>query len=257
MTLDTKVKRAAFRQLHESGTFALPNPWNIGSLRELEKIGFRAVATTGAGYAMSIGQVDQSLELDAMLKHTREICSATDLPVNADFEYGFADAPDVVTANVSKLIATGIAGLSIEDKRGDTLYDLTTATERIVAARHAIDKVDSNIMLVGRSEGFLIGNTDIGNTLDRLTAYADAGADVLYAPGVTNENDIRAITRAVAPKAVNVLLVSPAMNVSTLSTMGVRRVSTGAFLFVSARAGFCAAARLLAETGALPDLSFS
>lgn len=254
--LTTKARRARFRKLHESGFFVIPNPWDIGGVRKLEKLGFKAIASTSAGYAASLGQADQTLSMDVVLEHLRVLSASTELPVNADFEAGFADAPEEVGANVRKAVETGIAGFSIEDRSGDALYELPLAVERIRAARAAIDEIDPNIILVGRSEGFLIGNTDIKATIGRLAAYAEAGADCLYAPGVVKDRDIKAIVDAVAPKAVNVLLVNPEMNASDLERLGVRRVSVGSLLAKAAAAGFDAAATMLARNGSLPAQTF-
>ncbi|GEP00208.1 isocitrate lyase/PEP mutase family protein [Methylobacterium haplocladii] len=248
--------RRAFRSLHAQGCFVLPNPWDIGSLRRLEALGFPALASTSAGFAWSAGLDDRAMTRDAVLGHLRNVCAATDLPVNADYESGFADNPEGVATNVTLAMATGVAGLSIEDRTGDTLYETALAVERIAAARSAVDAVDSEAVLIGRSEGFLIGRTDLGQTIDRLVAYAEAGADCLYAPGFSDPDDIRAIVRAVAPKSVNVLLASPAMRVADLADSGVRRVSTGSRLAFAAWAGFEAAARMLLEDGALPAASF-
>lgn len=249
-------KRAAFRALHAEGCFVLPNPWDLGSLRRLERHGFKALATTSAGYAWSLGRDDGSLTRDEVLEHLRLLCTATDLPVNADFEAGFADTPEGVAANAALAVETGIAGLSIEDRDGDTLYDPSVAAERIAAARSAIDRIDPEVMLIGRSEGFLVGRRDIDETITRLVAYAEAGADCLYAPGVAEPEAIRAIVTAVAPKPVNALLLSAQMRVPDLAALGVRRVSTGSRLAYAAWAGFDAAACQLGEKGALPPASF-
>ncbi len=248
--------RRAFRALHAQGCFVLPNPWDVGSLRRLEALGFSAIASTSAGFAWSAGLDDRAVTRDAVLDHLRTLCAATDLPVNADFESGFAKAPEDVAANVTLAMATGIGGISIEDRTGDDLYDKTLAVERIAAARAAIDAVDPEAILVGRSEGFLIGRKDLGATIDRLTAYAEAGADCLYAPGFSDPEAIRAIVQAVAPKPVNVLLTAPTMRVADLAELGVRRVSTGSRLAFAAWTGFDAAARMLLEDGALPPASF-
>ncbi|GLS45424.1 isocitrate lyase/PEP mutase family protein [Methylobacterium brachythecii] len=248
--------RLAFRDLHAQGCFVLPNPWDIGSLRRLEKLGFEAVASTSAGFAWSAGFDDLTLTRDAVLGHLRALCAATDLPVNADFEAGFADDPAGVAANVVLALDTGVAGLSIEDRKGDVLYDKALAVERIAAARAAIDGIDRETILVGRSEGFLIGQKDLAPTIQRLVAYAEAGADCLYAPGFSDPVAIREIVQAVAPKPVNVLLTSPVMRMADLAELGVRRVSTGSRLAFAAWTGFDAAARMLQEDGALPGTSF-
>ena len=254
---DVAEKRAAFRALHADGCFVLPNPWDLGSLRRLERLGVKAVATTSAGLAWSLGRDDGSLTRDAVLDHLRTLCAATDLPVNADFEAGFAEGPDGVATNVTLACETGIAGLSLEDRTGETLYDMSEAVERIAAAREAIDRVDPRTILVGRSEGFLIGRNRLDDTIGRLVAYAEAGADCLYAPGVGEPEDLHAIVAALAPKPVNVLLLSPAMRVADLADLGVRRVSTGSRLAYAAYAGFEAATLQLLQQGALPQASFS
>ena len=252
MPVDVKTKRAIFRGLHEKGCFVLPNPWDVGSARRLEGVGFKALASTSAGLAWSMGREDGELSRDEVLEHLRVLCAATELPVNADFEAGFADAPEGVAANVALAVGTGVAGLSIEDRTGRELYDLALAVERIQAAREAIDRTGEDVLLVGRSEGFLIGQTDLDATLRRLVAYAEAGADCLYAPGIKDKTEIAAVVAAVAPKPVNVLLMGVEMRVSELAAMGVRRVSLGGSLAAAAWKGFDAAARLLAEEGRMP-----
>ncbi|HEX3160881.1 MAG TPA: isocitrate lyase/phosphoenolpyruvate mutase family protein [Gemmatimonadaceae bacterium] len=252
MTNDLQSRRRAFRDLHREGFFVLPNPWDVGGARRLEKLGFRALASTSAGLAWSLGHDDLTLSRDVVLDHLRALCASTSLPVNADFEAGFAERPDDVAANVRLAVETGVAGLSIEDRDGGRLFDLALAAERIRASRAAIDEVDPNVVLVGRTEGFLIGHPDIDATIERLVAYSDAGADCLYAPGVSEPAHIEAIVAAVAPKPVNVLLVSPAMRIADLQAMGVRRASTGGFLARAAWAAFEGAARTLLEQGELP-----
>jgi len=252
MTKTAAEKRAAFRTLHASGCFVLPNPWDAGGARRLEKLGFKALASTSAGIAWSLGRADNELPRDVVLDHLRALCAATDLPVNADFEDGFAAAPDEVAANAKLAVATGVAGLSIEDRDGTGLHALPRAAARIRAARGAIDAIDKNVMLVARSEGFLLGQPDLDATIARLVAYAEAGADVLYAPGVTDADAIAAIVRAVAPKPVNVLLMNPRMRVADLAALGVRRVSTGGALAAAAWRGFDLAARQLLDSGTLP-----
>lgn len=252
MPITIAEKRAAFRALHESGCFVLPNPWDIGGARRLEKLGFKALASTSAGIAWSLGRADNELPRDMVLDHLRTLCAATDLPVNADFEDGFAAAPDDVAANVKLAVATGVAGLSIEDRGGAGLHALPLAADRIRAARKAIDASGEDVMLVARSEGFLLGQPDLDATIARLTAYADAGADVLYAPGITDLDAIGRVVRAVAPKPVNVLLMTPQMRVADLAAAGVRRVSTGGALAAAAWRGFDLAARQLLDTGTLP-----
>jgi 2-methylisocitrate lyase-like PEP mutase family enzyme len=251
MPTDLATRRARFRALHEEGCFVLPNPWDVGSARRLEKMGFKALATTSSGYAWTQGQED-GLTRDEVLSHLRVMCAATELPVNADFEAGFADAPEGVAANVALAVGTGVAGLSIEDKTGKDLYDLSLATERIRAAREAIDRTGEDVLLVGRSEGFLVGRTRLDATIERLMAYAESGADCLYAPGMRDLNEIAVVVAAVAPKPVNVLLMAPEMGVTELAEVGVRRVSVGGALAAAAWAGFSQAARLLMEEGRMP-----
>jgi 2-methylisocitrate lyase-like PEP mutase family enzyme len=256
MTVDLKSKRATFRSLHGEGCFLLPNPWDIGGVRRLEKLGFVALASTSSGMAWALGREDGEVARDEVLNHLRTLCDSTDLPVNADFEAGFADRPEDVAANVRLAVDTGVAGLSIEDRTGRTLYELPLAVERIKASREAIDQAGADVVLVGRSEGFLIGRTDIDATIERLAAYADAGADCLYAPGLQDPAHIDAVVAAVAPKPVNVLLLGPDMRVEDLAARGVRRVSVGGCLARAAWAGFDEAARLLRDQGMLPPQAF-
>src|SRR6266446_1122599 len=200
-------KRAAFRSLHQSGCFAIPNPWDIGSARYLQHLGFKAIATTSAGFAFSRGLPDGAVGRDEMLPHIRELVEATDVPVNADFENGYADDPDDVAESVRLCVATSVAGLSIEDatdRKESRIYDVDLAVERIHAAREAIG--GSGVLLVGRAEGFLVGREKIDQVIKRLVAYSEAGADCLYAPGFKEREHIKAIVEAVAPKPVNVLI---------------------------------------------------
>jgi 2-methylisocitrate lyase-like PEP mutase family enzyme len=252
MPIDLATRRKRFRALHEEGCFVLPNPWDVGSARRLEKMGFKALATTSSGYAWTQGREDGELTRDEVLSHLRMMCAATELPVNADFEAGFADDPEGVGGNVALAVGTGVAGLSIEDRTGKELYDLSLATERIQAAREAIDGTGENVVLVGRSEGFLVGRTRLDATIERLVAYAKSGADCLYAPGLRDLNEIAAVVAAVAPKPVNVLLMVPEMRVTELAGVGVRRVSVGGALAAAAWAGFSQAARLLMDEGRMP-----
>jgi 2-methylisocitrate lyase-like PEP mutase family enzyme len=249
---DLAAKRSAFRALHEHGCFVIPNPWDRGGARRLEKLGFKAIASTSAGYAWSRGRDDGDLTCDEVLDHLRDLCGATSLPVNADFEAGFADQPEGVAANVRRAVDTGVAGLSIEDRTGQDLYPIPLAIERIKAARAAIDDSRQNVLLVGRSEGLLIGKPALKDTIERLVAYADAGADCLYAPGVTDLSGIRTIVSAVAPKPVNVLLLGPDMKVADLAAAGVRRVSLGSALARSAWTAFEEAARSVRDEGRYP-----
>jgi 2-methylisocitrate lyase-like PEP mutase family enzyme len=246
------ARRAAFRALHDEGCFTLPNPWDAGSAVRLKKLGFKALASTSAGAAWALGQSDGGLSRDQVLDHLRMLCAATDLPVNADFEAGFADSPEGVAESVTLAVGIGVAGLSIEDRVGKELYDTAVAVERIKAARAAIDATGENVVLVGRTEGFLIGRKDLPATIDRLVAYAEAGADCLYAPGVIDLEQVSAIVRAVAPRPVNVLMAWPGQSVAPLAEIGVRRVSVGAALAGAAWAGFDAAAKMLADEGRMP-----
>src|SRR4051812_40344070 len=247
-----------FRRLHESGCFVIPNPWDVGSARMLVRLGFPALATTSCGFAWSLGRRDNHVTLDQALAHFRSLADSVAVPVNADFEGGFATAPEQVAANVLEATATGVAGLSIEDSTGDEtrpLLDLTLAVERIRAARQAIDKSKTGVLLVGRSEGFIVGRPDLGETVRRLTAYAEAGADCLYAPGIRRMSDIVAVVNAVAPTAVNVLVGSDFATVEELAHVGVRRISVGGALARAAWAGFLVADREIAEHGTFTALA--
>jgi 2-methylisocitrate lyase-like PEP mutase family enzyme len=253
MAVDLAAKRAAFRALHSEGCFVLPNPWDLGSARRLERMGFKALASTSSGLAWSMGREDGEVSRDEVLSHLRFLCAATDLPVNADFEAGFADDAEGVAANVALAVGTGVAGLSIEDRTGRELCELGLAVDRIRAAREAIDRTGEDVLLVGRSEGFLIGQTSVDATIKRLVAYSDAGADCLYAPGMKDLAAIAEVVSAAAPKPVNVLLMGPGMRVSELAAAGVRRVSTGGGLAAAAWAGFDRVARQLVEEGTVPS----
>ncbi|AVO40395.1 isocitrate lyase/PEP mutase family protein [Simplicispira suum] len=245
-------QRETFRRLHEAHCFVMPNPWDVGSARALEQMGFKALATTSAGFAWSRGRADNQITLDQTLEHLREIAAAVALPVNADFEGGFAIEPTQVAANVTLAVATGIAGLSIEDATGDPdhpLYNFELAVARIQAARQAIDETGSGVLLTGRSEGFICGRPDIAETIRRLQAYAEAGADCLYAPGIHKRDDIAAVVAAVAPKPVNLLINAPYITVAEAADLGVRRISVGGALARTAWAGFLHAAREIADGG--------
>jgi 2-methylisocitrate lyase-like PEP mutase family enzyme len=249
---------AEYRRLHESGCFVMPNPWDIGSARLLVNLGFRAVATTSAGFAWSVGRRDTEISLEVALAHLRAISGSVDVPVNADFEDGFAKEPEAVAANVSAAAATGIAGLSIEDSTGSKqapLYAFDLAVERIKAARRAIDQSGTGVLLTGRSEGFIAGRPDIDETIRRLVAYADAGADCLYAPGVRSAADVSTIVRAVTPKPVNVLVGGDYFTVGQLSDLGVRRISVGGALARAAWTAFLTAAKEIADHGTFTALS--
>ena len=251
MTPPTERTRL-FHQLHESGCFVIPNPWDAGSARLLEQLGFKALASTSSGFAWSLGKADHQVTLEETLAHLRLLSSSVSIPVNADFEGGYAVEPDGVAANVAAAAATGIAGLSIEDSTGDRsapLFDFTLAVERIRAARQAIDASGTEVLLTGRSEGFIAGRPDLGETIRRLTAYAEAGADCLFAPGLRSLSDITAMVNAVAPKPVNVLVGSDFTTVAALAAAGVRRISVGGSLARAAWRGFLQAAREIAGEG--------
>ena len=246
-----------FRQLHQSGCFVMPNPWDLGSARVLAQLGFPALATTSSGFAWSLGRPDNHVSLEEALGHFRSISRIVEVPVNADFEGGFAIAPEAVGANVAEAASTGIAGLSIEDSTGDPahpLFDLSLAVERIRAARRAIDESGMGVVLTGRSEGFLVGRADLGETIRRLVAYGEAGAECLYAPGVRNKADIAAIVNRVAPKPVNVLVGGDYATVAELADAGVRRISVGGALARAAWTGFLQAAKEIAERGTFASL---
>jgi 2-methylisocitrate lyase-like PEP mutase family enzyme len=247
-----------FRRLHGSGCFVIPNPWDIGSARLLAQLGFRALATTSSGFAWSRGRADNHVTLDETLIQLRSIADAVGVPVNADFEGGFATAPADVAANVALATATGIAGLSIEDSTGDAanpLFEFALAVDRIGAARQAIDESGTGVLLTGRSEGFIVGRPDLAETIRRLQAYAAAGADCLYAPGIRTQAEIVAVVNAVAPKPVNVLVGSDFTTVAELAAVGVRRISVGGALARAAWGGFLEAARQIAEHGTFTKLA--
>jgi 2-methylisocitrate lyase-like PEP mutase family enzyme len=244
-------RRHSFQELHESGCFVLPNPWDIGSAKYLAHLGFKALATTSAGFAFSRGLADGAVGRDLMLAHVREIVEATDLPVNADFENGYAHDPDELVKNVRLCVETGVAGLSIEDNSGraeEPLYELELATDRIRAAKAAI--AGSGVILTGRAECFLVGRDDIDEVIRRLTAYADAGADCLYAPGIREREHVSAVVNAVAPKPVNLLISAPGgLTIRDAADLRVRRVSVGGALARAAWGGFIRAAKELEENG--------
>lgn len=253
-------RRAAFRDLHASGCFVIPNPWDPGAARYLQRLGFKALATTSAGFAFARGLPDGGVGRDEMLAHICEIVAATGLPVNADFGSGFADGPEQVAKNVKACVATGVAGLSIEDATGNPsrpLYDFALAVERIQAARVAIDESATGVLLTARAECYLVGHPEpLAESVGRLQAYAAAGADVLYAPGVTKREEMQAIVSAVAPKPVNILMSSDfGLRVPDLADMGVRRISLGSSLARTAWTGFIRAAREIAEQGSFAGLS--
>jgi 2-methylisocitrate lyase-like PEP mutase family enzyme len=246
-------KRRTFHRLHEGGCFVIPNPWDVGSARYLQSLGFKALATTSSGFAWSHGHRDGGMSRDRVLEHLTQMVEGTDVPINADFEHGFAPDAAGVAESVRLAVETGVAGLSIEDSTGQDakpLFDIDSAVMRIRAARHAIDKAGGDAMLVGRAEGFLHGQPDIEQIVARLKAYAHAGADCLYAPGIVSAQDIRAVVAAVAPKPVNLLVGFNAdLTLADIAALGVRRVSVGGALARAAWGGFMRAAKLIAEQG--------
>jgi 2-methylisocitrate lyase-like PEP mutase family enzyme len=244
-------KRATFRELHERGCFAIPNPWDIGTARYLEHLGFKSIATTSAGLAFSRGLPDGAVGRDAMLAHVREIAEASDLPANADFENAYADDPNTAAENVRLCVEAGAAGVSLEDNSGrkdKPLYEIEFATERIHVAHEAIH--GTGAMLVARAECFLVGVDDIDEVIRRLTSYANAGADCLYAPGISKREHVKAVVEAVAPKPVNLLISAPGgLTMRDAAELGVRRVSVGGAMARAAWSGFIRAAKTLAEQG--------
>lgn len=258
--LMTSHRIDTFRRLHQSGCFMIPNPWDPGSARLLASLGFPALATTSSGIAWSLGRRDNHVPMDVALAHIRAIAGAVDLPVNADFEGGFAVEPEGVAANVTTALATGIAGVSIEDSTGDDahpLFDFGLSVERMAAARRAIDASRTGVLLTGRSEGFIVGRPDLKETVRRLTAYAEVGADCLYAPGIKTKEEITAVVQAVAPKPVNLLIGSDIATVASAAALGVRRISVGGALARAAWAGFLDAAKEIAEKGTFTRLAFA
>ena len=254
---------AEFHRLHASGCFVMTNPWDVGSARALEQLGFKALATTSAGFAWTMGRSDNEVKLDQTIEHLRVVAGAVDVPVNADFQGGHADDPQQVHANVTLAAGTGVAGLSIEDFTGDEsspLHDFELAVERVTAARQAIDDSGTGIVLTGRSEGFVVGRPDIDETIRRLCAYAEAGADCLYAPRIGTVEHVAAIVDAVSPKPVNLLINPPFIDVAQAAALGVRRISVGGTLARTAWAGFLQAAQEIAGVGTftaferLPDV---
>jgi 2-methylisocitrate lyase-like PEP mutase family enzyme len=249
----TADKRKTFRKLHEAGCFVIPNPWNIGTARYFQHLGFKALATTSSGVAHAQGFADGAMPREAMLAHLREIAAAADVPVNADFEGGYADAPEGVAESVRLCIETGVAGLSIEDSTGDDnnpLYDFDLALARVRAARAAIDKAGADVVFTARTEGFVRGRPDLEETIRRLRAFADAGADCLYSPGIKTRQEIVATVNAVAPKPVNLLMSSASgFSVTDIAEMGVRRISVGGTLARVAWNAVLRSAREIAERG--------
>jgi 2-methylisocitrate lyase-like PEP mutase family enzyme len=227
----TQQKRADFRKLHQSGCFVLPNPWDVGTARMFQHLGFSALASTSAGFAWSTGRPDYGLIREDVLAHLRELSAATDLPVNADFESGFGAELDELSESVRLAVGTGVSGLSVEDRNlegsANELYDIDRAVERVRAARSAMDKTGKDVVLVARTETLLVDPSTISSAIDKLVAFADAGADCLYAPGVREKGEIASIVRAVAPKPVNVVMMRPGLSLGELTDLGVRRVSIG------------------------------
>jgi 2-methylisocitrate lyase-like PEP mutase family enzyme len=258
MPATTADKRAAFRALHQSGCFIIPNPFDVGSARALQHLGFKALASTSAGFAWTIAKADNRVTLDEVCDHLTALCAAVDRPVNADFEGGFAHEADKVAANVARGVKTGVAGLSIEDSTGDAanpLYEFGLAVERIKAARKAIDADNSGVLLTGRCEAYLVGQPNLALVIERLKAYSDAGADCLYAPGIKTREDIAAIVKEVAPKPINLLIGASGLSLEEAAELGVRRISVGGSLARSAWAGFMKAAREMADKGTFTELA--
>jgi methylisocitrate lyase len=256
MPVTTEQKRATFRKLHESGCFILPNPFDVGTAKALQHLGFKAIASSSAGFAWTIGKADNRVTVDDVCQHLAALCASVDIPVNADFEGGFAVAPEGVAANVARGVETGVAGLSIEDSTGDKdrpLFDRALAVERIKAARSAIG--GSGTLLVGRCEAYLWGVSDLKLVIDRLTVYAEAGADCLYAPGLKAREDIAAVVKAVQPKPFNLLIGASGLSLSEAADLGVRRISVGGSLARAAWGGFMRAAKEMAEKGTFAELA--
>ena len=253
---DLRPKRDAFHCLHQSGCFVIPNPWDVGSARYLERLGFKALATTSSGFAWSRGRADNGISLDDALRHFEDIARCVDIPVNGDFEGGFAVDPSQVGANVRRAAATGIAGVSIEDSTGDDrhpLHDFDLAVERVRAAHEAL--AGTGVLLTARSEGFIVGRPDLDETIRRLTAYARAGADCLYAPGIRTRDEITAVVRAVSHRPVNVLVGGGHTTVAELAQLGVRRISVGGALARTAWSAFMSAASEIAREGTFRGLA--
>lgn len=252
----TEEKRRDFHRLHERGCFAIPNPWDIGTAKYLQHLGFKAIATTSAGFAFSRGLSDGSVKRDDMLAHIRELVEPTDIPVNADFENGYADDPNWCAENARLCAETGVAGLSVEDttdRKDKNLYDVDLAVERIHAVREALH--DTGVLLVGRAEGFLVGREKINQVIKRLVAYSDAGADCLYAPGFKERDQIKAIVEAVAPKPVNILIGGAVgLTMRDAAELGVRRVSVGGAFARAGWGGFIRSAKELLEKGTFDEL---
>jgi len=258
MSTSLTQKRTDFRKLHDSGCFVIPNPWDVGSAVLLRSLGFKALASTSAGFAWSGGRTDYGLKREDVLQHLAMLSAATDLPVNADYENGFADSPEDIAVSVTQCVATGVSGLSIENRTNDAkqpLYDDKLAVDRIRAARRAIDASGTNVLLVARCEGFLVGQPDLAATIKRLQAFAEAGADCLYPPGISTKEQVAAVVKAVAPKPVNILIGGKTdLTVPVLADLGVRRVSLGGALARAAWGGFMRAAIEIRDKGTFNEL---
>jgi 2-methylisocitrate lyase-like PEP mutase family enzyme len=258
MPISLADKRATFRKLHESGCFAIPNPFDVGSAKALAQMGFKALASSSAGFAWTMGKADNQVTVDGVCDHLTALCAAVDVPVNADFENGFAHEPETVAANVARGVKTGVAGLSIEDTTGDAakpLYDRAHAIERIKAARATIDADKSGVLLTGRCDALFVGVDDFNQVIDRICAYADAGAECLYAPGIKTREQISAVVKAVAPKPVNLLIGASGLSITEAADLGVRRISVGGSLARAAWGGFMHAAKEIAEQGTFKELA--
>lgn len=257
MPLTPADKRATFKKLHESGCFIIPNPFDVGSARALQHLGFKALASTSAGFAWTIGKADNKVTVDDVCNHLTAVCAAVDIPVNADYEDGFAVEPDKVAVNVARAVETGVAGLSIEDFTGDAanpLFEHKLAVERIKAARKAIGT--SGVLLTGRCEAILRGVKDLKLVVERLQAYADAGADVLYAPGISTAEEIATVVKAVAPRPINLLIGGASdLSLQKVAELGVRRISVGGALARMAWTGFMAAAKEMADKGTFTEFA--
>jgi 2-methylisocitrate lyase-like PEP mutase family enzyme len=256
--LTTADKRTAFKKMHESGCFIIPNPFDVGSARALQHLGFKALASTSAGFAWTIGKADNRVTVDDVCDHLTAVCAAVDIPVNADFEGGFAVEPEKVAVNVARGVKTGVAGLSIEDSTGDAakpLFETKLAVERIKAARKAIDADHSGVLLTGRCEAFLWGQPDLKMVIERLQAYSEAGADCLYSPGIKTREEIAAVVKAVAPKPVNLLIGASGLSLQEAADLGVRRISVGGSLARMAWTGVMKAAREMAEKGTFTEFA--
>ncbi|MCA6125853.1 isocitrate lyase/phosphoenolpyruvate mutase family protein [Bradyrhizobium sp. WSM 1704] len=256
--LPTADKRATFKKLHESGCFIIPNPFDVGTAVALQHLGFKALASSSAGFAWTLGKADNRVTIDDVCNHLTAVCAAVDIPVNADYEGGFAVEPEQVAVNVTRGAKTGVAGLSIEDSTGDAanpLFEHKLAVERIKAARKAIDADNSGVLLTGRCEAYFWGKQDLKLVIERLQAYSEAGADVLYAPGIKTKEDISAVVKAVAPKPVNLLIAWPGLSLQEAADLGVRRISVGGGLAVMAWAGVMKAAKEMADKGTFNEFA--